>query len=421
MTHDIRELTDAKDLTRALEVFFTSLVGVAVPDDGPIEEFVEAGRPLGLFQPGPDGTDELVGTAGSFTSRLVIPGGARVPMAAVTDVGVLPTHTRRGLARALLQRQLEQLAARGEPVATLRASEGTIYERFGYAIASATAEVAVDAARVRLRPTVPPPVTPPGLPDGVPAVRFVEPRASWDLLARIYAGRGEVGTIDRPRSWWTAAQWSAKRTKDALYVVVHGAPGAEDGYLRYHPVTLEHWFTSTDRSVIVDDLVATTPQAYRALLRFLFSVDLLHRIVISKLPVDHGLEKLVLDERTVQTTAIADETWLRLIDVPAALSARTYRGPGAVTIAVTDEQLPANTGRYRVSAAGAQRTDAAPDLSLDVAALAALYLGGTPWWSLVAAGRVVEHTGSPNHPEGAVARADRLFATERAPFTGTMF
>jgi predicted acetyltransferase len=414
VTYDIRELSDEKELTRALEVFFTSLVGLPVPEGEPgVLEFVEAGRPLGLFLPGPDGDPELVGTAGSFSSRLTVPGGALVPMAAVTDVGVLPTHTRRGLASALIRQQLQQTAERGEIVATLRASEATIYERFGYGVASATTAVEVQVARAQLRPTVPAEAAPAG--EQSPAVRFVDPKASWDLLARIYARGSGVGRIERPQLYWNGQQWAANQTKDPRYLVVHGAPGAEDGYLRYHSDSVGPWFTSSDRAIVVDDLIAHTPQAYLALLRFLLSIDLVHRIVFGKIPVDHSLEKLLLDERAVQTTGVKDETWLRLIDVQAALSARTYRGSTAVTIAVLDELLPENTGTYRVSASGVERTDADPELTLDVAALATVYLGGTRWWQLAYGGRAVEHR------PGALADADQLFGIDRAPFAGTMF
>jgi len=416
VTYDIRELSDEKELTRALEVFCTSLVGLPVPDGEPgILEFVEAGRPLGVYLPGPNGDLELVGTAGSYTSRLTVPGGAKVPMAAVTDVGVLPTHTRRGLASALIRRQLQQTAERGEIVATLRASEATIYERFGYGIASATTAVEVQVARARLRPTVPVDAVGSGEDADSAAVRFVDPKASWELLARIYAHGSGVGRIERPQVYWNGHQWAANRTKDPLYVVVHGAPGAEDGYLRYHSDSVGPWFTSSDRAIVVDDLIAHTPQAYLALLRFLLSVDLVHRIVFGKAPVDHSLEKLLVDERAVRTTGISDETWLRLIDVQAALSARTYRGSRAVTIAVIDDLLPANTGRYRVSASGVERTDADPELTVDVAALACVYLGGTRWWQLAYGGRAVEHR------PGALEDAEQLFGLDRPPFAGTMF
>ncbi len=49
-----------------------------------------------------------VGGAGSFPFALTVPGG-RVPAAGVAAVGVLPTHRRRGILRALMRAQLERL------------------------------------------------------------------------------------------------------------------------------------------------------------------------------------------------------------------------------------------------------------------------------------------------------------------------
>jgi predicted acetyltransferase len=85
-----------------------------------------------------------------------------------------------------------------------------------------------------------------------------------------------------------------------------------------------------------------------------------------------------------------------------------------VVLEVTDALLPQNAGRYLISAAGAERTTAPADLTVDVAALAAVYLGGTRWWQLAAAGRVAG-------PVVALALADDLFSTDRLPFAGTMF
>jgi predicted acetyltransferase len=408
VTYDIRELTDKDDLNRALEVFYTSLVGLASPRREPeMVDFVEPGRPLGLFVPGADGEPEMVGTAGSFSSRLVVPGGERVRHAGVTDVGVLATHTRRGFASALIRHQLEQTARRGEAVATLRASEGGIYERFGYGIASSAATVEIEVGQARLRPTLPS-VPEPG------RARYVDAQTSWQLMARIYAAATGTGRIERPDWWWRAQEWVSNRGKDAFYVVTHGEPGSEDGYLRYRPE--DRGQSSGDRLVLlVDDLVAHSPQALIGLLRMLLSIDRVQTIRFNLLPVDHSLEKLVLDERAVRTVAVKDETWLRLVDVPAALSARTFRGGSDVNIAVIDDLLPVNTGTYRVSSAGVQRTEEAPELTVDVAGLAAVYLGGTRWWQLAQAGRVRSHT------ENALAVADELFGTDRSPYAGTMF
>ncbi len=400
MTHDLRVLTDPAEVRQALEVFSASVVDIPrLAPDVDLAPFTEPGGQLGVFVDG-----EMVGTAASFRNQLVVPGGVRVSHAAVTDVGVLPTHTRQGLGAALMRAQLAQIAERGEVVATLRASEAVIYERFGYGVASSAASVDLLTTRARLRPGV--------APGG--RLRFVDPATSWDLLERIYQGVERPGTIQRWPGWWKVQQFIGK-DKNPSYVVVHGEPGAEDGFVRYHPQDTDSWFTSTDRAIQVVDLVAATDAAHHGLIRFLLSIDLVHRVELVKMPVDHSIEKLVLDERAVRTTGVFDETWLRLVDVLAALAARTYRGSEAVVIEVGDALLPANDGRYRISAAGAEPTTAPADLALEVSALAAVYLGGTAFWHLAAAGRVRELT------EGALSRAEQLFATDRAPYAGTGF
>jgi len=74
---------------------------------------------------------EVVGGGGAFPFRLTVPGGT-VPAGGVTVVGVLPTHTRRGLLTALMRAQLEDMRSRGEHVAYLWASDDRIYGRFGF-------------------------------------------------------------------------------------------------------------------------------------------------------------------------------------------------------------------------------------------------------------------------------------------------
>src|SRR6266508_4099116 len=88
----------------------------------------EPARSLAAF----DGT-EIVGTAGAFTLSLTVPGG-ELPMAGVTAVGVAATHRRRGILTSLMRRQLEDVRELGEPLAGLWASEGPIYQRFGYGL-----------------------------------------------------------------------------------------------------------------------------------------------------------------------------------------------------------------------------------------------------------------------------------------------
>lgn len=391
---EIRTLDTDEDVRAAGAVFRTAMVGLP-PLPETAERLSEPGRTLGAVLDG-----DLVGAADSYTSGLVVPGGARVPHAAVTHVGVLPSHTRRGVLTALLRRQLADIAERGEVVASLRASEAVIYERFGFGVASSVATVEVASRRARLRDSVP---------DAEP-VRLVDPASSWKLFAEIYATAGGswTGAIDRPEYWWRQQEL---RYHGPGYAVVHGV----DGFARYHPLDIESWFTSPQRSIVVDDLVAGTPQAWLGLVRHLLSVDLVDRVIFGFAPVDSPLRFLFTDDRAVTTTSVRDETWLRLIDVPAALNARTYRGEGSVVVAVQDPIMTANTGSYRISAEGADRVDEPAELSVDVAALAAVYLGGSTWWQLAAAGRTAEHR------PGAIAAADTVFRTDTLPFSGTFF
>lgn len=420
--HEIRVLNDAQEISRSLEVFLTAMVGLPRADASKQHTFMEPGRTVGAYvpstvpsaNPSPDvpasltqTPERLVGTASSFTSWMVVPGGKKVPQAAVTDVGVLPTHTRRGLASALVRHQLEQCLARNEIIASLRASEATIYERWGFGIASSVAAVEVNVPRAKFRESVP---------QGG-SVRLVDlrERADQDLLARIYSGANWVGAIDRPSYWWRARAHMRRLSKDYHYAVVHGIPGYEDGFAIYTPEDTSAWFRSKDRAVVVGDFVANNPRAHFGLLRYLLSIDLLQRVRIDPVPVDHSIEKLFTDERAVDTHSVRDETWLRLVDVQAALAARSYRSPGQVILEVRDEVLRENSGRYIVSASGVARTEQPPDLTLDVSQLACVYLGGTEFWQLAQAGRLAVHK------DAGLALADYLFGLRRAPFSGTMF
>ncbi len=133
-----------------------------------------------------------------------------------------------------------------------------------------------------------------------------------------------------------------------------------------------------------------------------------------KRPLDTTLPLALIDPRAAVLSAVEDETWLRLLDVPAALAARSYASGDPVVIEVTDDLLPENSGSYRIGADGIERTEAPAELRSSVADLAAAYLGGTRFSALAAAGRVL---GSAE----AVARADVLFATPQLPWCGTYY
>ena len=402
---EIRILETEDELRQASALFRTAMVGLPswpeVPD-GTVSRYLEAGRTWGAFLDG-----MLVGTVDATSGQLTLPGGAQVPHAAVTHIGVLPTHTRRGVISGLVHRQLRDARDRGEVIATLRASEATIYGRFGYGVASTSVSVDVDVRRAAFRPDVP--VAGP--------VRLLTYPDAWNVLAQIHSRHlpPRPGTIDRSEYWWNSRRWRADSLTDPMYVAVHGEPGQEDGFVRYHPVDTHEWFTSRNRTVVVDDFFAPSPEAYAGLIRFLLRLDLVDTLRFTALPEDDPLPLVLTDARAVQVRSVSDETWLRILDLDRALAARTYRGSGSVTVEVSDSVLTDNAGVFDISADGAVRTTGPADLSVDVADLGALLLGGTTWHRMVAAGRVGVRV--PEAPD----TADLLFSWPCAPFAGTSF
>ena len=405
MTTEIRVLDSEDDLLAAANVFRVAMIGFPpLPDlpPGQITKLLEPGRTVGAFVEG-----QLVGTVDAATGGLTLPGGVIVGHAGVTHIGVLPSFTRRGIATQLIEHQLHDIAARGEVVATLRASEATIYGRYGYGVASSSQSVEVVTAGAALRPDV-------GA--GGP-VRLVDAAEAWDVLPRIYAGNrpSRPGTLDRPGVWWQGLRLRTNASPSASYVAVHGRPGSETGFVRYRPVDTEKWFVSDQRTIVVEDFFAPTTEAYLGLLRFLLELDLIGRVVFWMLPVDDPLPWLLLDRRAAKVTAVHDETWLRIIDVPKALAARRYFADDTVTIAVHDPLLPHNSASFTVAGDGVEPTEGRPQVHVGVEGLATVVLGGASWHSLAVAGLA-----QADNPAALVA-ADRLFASPQAPHAGFFF
>jgi predicted acetyltransferase len=356
----------------------------------------EPGRVLGAFVDG-----ELAGTALATTNVVAVPGGQRLPAGAVTAVGVRADQTRRGLLTALMRAQLDDLLHRGEPLAMLHASEAVIYERFGYGVATRARQVELARARAGFRVDAP----------GNGRVRLVDLPKATAVLPTVYqrCALSRPGRIGRDDAWWSARM--ATLGKDSLVAVHTDADGLDDGFAICAPVTRDDHVTT----LRLHDLTAANPAAAAQLWRFLLGVDLVDRVVAFKRPLDEPLEWWLTDCRQCRITNVADELWLRLVDVPAALRARTFGAADPVVIEVHDAFLPINNGCYTVGPDEVRRCSDSPQLSLDVAALASLYLGDQTASTLVAAGRIEVHD------PAAIPAADRLFNTPESPWCGTSF
>src|SRR5436190_10593829 len=94
---------------------------------------------------------QIVGAAASYAMDVGLPGGAIVPMGGVTWVSTAATHRRQGLMRRVVGAVHDDIDARGEPVATLYAAEGGIYEHVDYGISTRVVVNSIDPRLTRMR------------------------------------------------------------------------------------------------------------------------------------------------------------------------------------------------------------------------------------------------------------------------------
>jgi predicted acetyltransferase len=394
------------DELRAAHALFGATIHRPPSDDAAwavVASSYSPGRTLGVHADG-----ALVATATSFPSEVAVPGGAVLPMAAVTRVGVRADHTRRGLLTAMMRAQLDDVAARGEPLMSLRASETGIYGRFGYGVATRGRQV-----RVRADPTLFRPEAPRG-----GTVRLLERTEVVPVLRKVHEriALRRPGGITRTDGWWaTAVRRSVEVERTHVLAAVHTGVDGDDGFAVAFLAD-----PRAERSLEVADLHAADVDATAALWRFLLGVDLVEQVTAELRPLDEPVEMLLTDPRACAVTGQTDEAWLRIVDVPVALAARGYGAADPVLLAVHDGPREANSGVYRVADGSAERVGplggpVQPELECTVAGLAMAYLGDRRPSELVA-------TGWWTAPEpAAVPRADAAFATAGAPWCGTYF
>jgi predicted acetyltransferase len=351
---------------------------------------------------------KIVGGAGAFSFRMSVPGGGSISAGGVTVVGVLPTHRRRGVLSAMMKAQLDDCRARGDDAAYLWASEATIYGRFGYGLASRMG--ALELARERTRFAQPF--------DARGDVRLLDFDEAAQLFPPLYdaAFAQRPGMFSRSKGWWETRKLNddpARRRGGPLNRALLELDGAPAGYALYR--VAQDWNAGVSAgSVTIQEVVAPTPEATRELWRWLLDFDWTSQLTADLLPLDHPLFLLLAEPRRMRFR-INDGVWVRILDVEKALSARTFAGDREVVLDVRDTFMPETTGRYRVAAGAVERTDAGAEIALDVSALGSVYLGGFTFRELVESFRAEELA------DGAVARADALFATSVEPWCAEIF
>lgn len=341
--------------------------------------------------------DIIIGTTADYPFTMTVPGGA-LEVPGVTWVAVEVTHRRRGVLRGLMQRQLSDFRAAGKAAAILTASESGIYGRYGYGVASHVRKIEIDRRRVSLH-----------IPGDASRVERVSKDVARKRMPEIHERWRAInsGALSRSDAWWdllTKDRESERSGMSELFYLMH-----DDGFLAYR--IKGDWNDGDARHMCwIADYIVVTPEAHRDLWQVVLGLDLTGTISGYRVPIDDPLQHLVNESRLVKTTHVGDGLWLRPLDVPTLLAARTYAVDVDVVIGVRDELFGDGTYLLRGGNDGATcaPTDRRADVTFDVAALGAAYLGGTRLAPLSAAGRI---DGDPS----AMTRLDRAFLTDRAP------
>jgi predicted acetyltransferase len=347
----------------------------------------------------------IVAVSGELAFEMTLPGGGRVPTTGLSWVSVELTHRRRGILRALMERQLRDAAATGRAAVILSAAEGGIYGRYGFGVATSVRRAVVSRRRARI-----------SRPVDTSAVQRVTTDVARDRLPALYDRwrRQSPGGVNRDERRWKLTlldRESQREGRSGLFHLVH-----PDGYVSYR--IKPNWGNGDPQHEChIVDYAPVSDEAHAALWQVLLSMDLVGTIASYRVPIDDPLPFLLDDPRGIDTTHVGDNLWVRPTDVVQLLGGRRYGVDVDVVLEVRDGLL--GDGRYLLQAGpdGAEcaRTDRPADVTVAVGDLGALSLGGLRLSRLVRAGRVGVDDSR------RLARLDLALLADREPAHGTQF
>ncbi|MCJ7826670.1 MAG: GNAT family N-acetyltransferase [Demequinaceae bacterium] len=346
---------------------------------------------------GPIGS--LVAIHSSFDFLLRVPGGGTVPTAGLTWVGVHQGHRRRGLLRAMITDHFARARARGEVLSTLYAAEPPIYQKFGYGLATQDLRMKI-GRKPDLREV-------PGSDD----LKIVLDTASFELHGPVVrAFQAEFtrpgSTTVVPDSLLTNLFLDTESSREGAESLRFATVLDGDAVVAWALFRRKgEWNEWDPKGVVhVPAWGAHTAAATRRLWSVLTDFDLMVSTHAWLIAQDDPLRYLLVNERS-QKPDLRDNTWLRILDVKAALEGRGYEADCDVIIEVTDAMISENAGNWRVLVSGGKATvtpakDTKADLTIGIQELGAAYLGDTSIEALTRSTLITEHAPGAAHALG---------------------
>lgn len=347
----------------------------------------------------------IVGLSGEIPLAIALPGGSDAKVTGLSWVSVEVTHRRRGIVRAMIERQLRAAAERDDAAVVLMASEGGIYGRYGFGVATQLRRSRVQRRRARL-----------AVPPDTSAVRRMATDEARAVLPALYERwrRATPGGVSRDERRWQLLLLDREYQRhgaSGLFHLVH-----PEGYVSYR--IKQNWNDGDPQhECVIVDYAPATDAAHTALWQTLLSMDLVGSYDSHRIPVDDPLPLLLEDARGIDTVHVADGLWLRPVGIAELLGRRRYGVEFEGVLEVRDPLL--GDGRYLLrggpDGSTCERTDQVPDIVLSVADLGALCLGGTRLVRLARTGRV------DCADAALLRRLDLALLADRQPAHGTAF
>ena len=398
----------SRDRLLEMEQIFCEALGLSPSgvNDGALQEYFDADRSWLAI----DTDDRIAGLSGSFTTRLVLPGGRMLDGSAVAWFGVRVDCHGTGIGRALMEHQIANAIARGDAFLVLNSSQYPIYGRYGFGPTGRQWSIKVDPRRVRWRACAPVPghVTVGNAPD----VR----EQLVDCYARCFGAW--PGEVDRHDGHWTRRQSPRPEDKGRrLWALLHDDAGVVIAAAQHAVEECQDDAGFANR-LKVNDLFGVDQAAQVALWRWLFGRHLVGEVSCWRVDPGSALPDAMEDPHLLVTTGLVSATWLRILDVTRVLGGRSTLATGTVVLEILDPLIDAVAGVWRLTGDGErlmiERSDDAPDITVGIDALASLVFAHRTACRLAAAGRLV----------GAASQLDaldRLLTWPRPGWSSHMF
>ena len=360
-------------------------------------------------------SNRIIGTGGADSYWLTVPGGELVPMAGVAYMTTSVTHRRQGAFSNMMTYIHDVARERGDVISGLWASQSHLYGRFDYGLSINSYDWEIDPSFGEF--------------SHFPAanannadikVSFIDADEADVVLPGIYERmhRQTTGSVNRTSGRWRYQLFDEERVRQGaspLFFAVCEEAGEQTGYVSYR---MRRQGDSDMGTLEVVEQVSATEVAHAAIWRFLLDFDLVGNITAINRPSDDSLWWMLSDPRRLRRKS-HDALWVRLLDIPKALEARTYNSDGILKIGLVSDVQPESVGTYVIeiddSRGSVKKTTDKPDVVMTPADLSALYLGGISSGPLFEAGRINEIT------TGSLAKLTGMFNTDSAPWCAHYF